>query len=459
MHSIWAVAVNTIRQAIRLKIAAVFIILLLILLPIMGFKMTGDGTLMGRVQAFVSYGMSLTVLLLSLLTIFAAIYSLTSDIKDKQVYTVLTKPIRRFQFILGKFLGIIVLDACLLLLFSGVVYGITIAMPKFIKASQEQLDQVHNEFYTARASLKPAEPDVTADVEKKYEQLKKSFEVPAGVDEDPVAKRNYKKELASRIKLRKQAAAVGEELDWEFKNVKPLDPNQNLFVRFKYDLSYTPYNLIVYGRWVVGDLRQLNEAGPVETPLYQLDRTDTPRTAHEFQVPCDAVAKDGYLGLAFLNVPLNPMIVIFPVGEGIEVLYKADTFTANFFRSILLVFFQLVFLAALAIFAGSFLSFPVAILLCLSIFTVANMSGFIGESFDFPTSKIAWIYNYTFKPLIGMLPEFDRYNVSKFLVPARLLSWSLLGWLGFSMVCLKSLPLVIASLIIFAYREIAKVIV
>jgi hypothetical protein len=459
MRSIWAVAINTIRQVIRLKIAAVFVILLLLLLPVMGFKMTGDGTLMGRIQAFVSYGMSLTVLLLSLLTIFAAVYVLTSDVRDKQVYTVLTKPIRRFQFVLGKLLGIILLDACLLTLFSVVVYSITITMPRFINADQEQLDEVHNEFYTARASLRPAEPEVAADVEKRYEQLKRNLEIPAGVDENPVARQNYKKELTSRIKLRKQAAAVGEELNWEFTNVKPLSPRQNLFVRFKYDVSHTPFDFQVYSRWVIGDLRQFQTAGPLNTPIYSLDRKDTPRTAHEFQVPADAVAQDGYLGLAFLNVPLNPMIVIFPLGEGIEVLYKADTFTANFFRAVLLVFFQLVFLAALAIFAGSFLSFPVAILLCLAIFTMANMSGFIGESFEFPTSKISWIYEYSLKPLIGMLPELDRYNVSKFVVPARLLSWELLGWLGFTTLFLRTLPLIILSLIIFAYREIAKVIV
>jgi hypothetical protein len=459
MRSIWAVAVNTVRQVVRLKIAAVFIILLLILLPVMGFKMTGDGTLMGRIQAFVSYGMSLTVLLLSLLTIFAAVYVLTSDVKDKQVYTVLTKPIRRFQFVLGKLLGIILLDACLLALFAVIVYSITVTMPRFINADQEQLDQVQNEFYTARASLTPAQPDVTAEVEQRYEQMKKNIEIPAGVDEDPVARQNYKKALTSRIKLRKQAAAVGEELDWEFTNVKPLDPNQNLFVRFKYDVSNTPFDMQVYSRWVVGDLRQLQTAGILDTPIYSLDRKDTPRTAHEFQVPADAVARDGFLGLAFLNVPLNQMIVIFPLGEGIEVLYKADTFTANFFRTVLLVFFQLVFLAALAVFAGSFLSFPVAILLCLAIFTMANMSGFIGESFEYPTSNIIWIYEYSLRPLINMLPELDRYNVSKFLVPARLLSWPLLAWLGFTTLCLRTLPLVILSLIIFAYREIAKVIV
>ena len=38
MHSIWAIATNTIKQAVRMKVAAVFLILLLILLPVMGFS-------------------------------------------------------------------------------------------------------------------------------------------------------------------------------------------------------------------------------------------------------------------------------------------------------------------------------------------------------------------------------------------------------------------------------------
>jgi hypothetical protein len=74
MRSIWAVAVNTVKQALRLKIVAVFIVLLLVLLPVMGLKMTGDGTLKGRMQAFVSYGLSLTTSL-ALLTIFTTAYA------------------------------------------------------------------------------------------------------------------------------------------------------------------------------------------------------------------------------------------------------------------------------------------------------------------------------------------------------------------------------------------------
>jgi hypothetical protein len=457
MRSIWAVAINTVKQALRLKIAAVFIVLLLVLLPVMGLKMTGDGTLKGRMQAFVSYGLSLTTLLLALLTIFTAAYTLTSDVKDKQVYTVLTKPIRRFQFILGKLFGVILLDAGLLTLFSVIIYSITILLPTLLHADNEQIAQVRNEFFTARASLAPVEPDISQELDQAYNKLKQAGEVPAGVDGNPVARRNYKNELARRIGLRKRAAMVGEELLWEFNNVKPQDPN--LFIRFKYDVAVNPQDLSIYSKWVVGDVRQLHLATPIETPLYSLERKDLIRTFREFTVPADAVAGDGYLALAFLNDPLNDTVVIFPFEDGLELLYKADTFTANFIRAALLIFVRLVFLAALAVFAGSFLSFPVAILLCLSIFTMANMSGYIGESYNVVGAGPGGLYSYCLKPLIMLLPEFDQVSPSKFLVPARLLSWSLLAWLGFTTVCLKALPLAIMSLLIFTYREIAKVIV
>jgi hypothetical protein len=459
MRRIWAVAVNTVKQALRLKIAAVFIVLLLVLLPVMGLKMTGDGTLKGHLQAFVSYSLSLTAFLLALLTIFTATYTLTSDVKDRQVYTVLTKPIRRFEFVLGKLLGVVVLDAGLLLLFSAIIYSITVLLPSFIKADEEQLAQVRNEFFTARASLRPEVPDISSELDGVYNKLKESGELPAGVDENPVARRNYRKELAGRIGLGKRAAAVGEELLWKFNNVRPEDPNQTLFVRFKYDVAVNPQDMQIYSRWVIGDVRQIQATGVLETPLYSTERKDLIRTFHELEVPADAVAADGYVALAFQNISLNDTVVIFPFEDGLELLYKADTFTANFIRSVLLVFVRLIFLAVLAVFAGSFLSFPVAILLCLAVFAMANMSGFISESFESLGANVSRVYYYSFKPLIGLLPQFDQPGASKYLVLSRLFSWSLLAKLGVSTLCLKALPLAVLSLIIFSYREIAKVIV
>ena len=211
MRRIWAVAINTIRQALRLKVAAIFILLLLILLPIMGFTATGDGTLKGRLQTFVSYGLSLTSLLLSLLTIVVSIYALTSDIDQRQIYTVVTKPVRRFQIVLGKLLGVVVLDVALLTLFAGIVYGVAVYMPRFFKASAQELAQARNEFYTARASLVPPQIDVEEEVNRIYLQKKDQLEeLWSGMTRQEILK-----ELTTLERMKKQAAAVGQWLDWE----------------------------------------------------------------------------------------------------------------------------------------------------------------------------------------------------------------------------------------------------
>jgi len=464
MRSIWAVATNTIKQALRMKIAAAFIILLLILLPVMGASMTGDGTLKGRLQTFVTYGLSLTSILLCLLTIVVSVYSLTSDIKQKQIYTVITKPIRRFQFLLGKLIGVVLLDGALLVLFSAIIYGITIYMPKFQNATEAKLVQVNNEFYTARASITPPEVDVSEEVNNKLKELDE-LERSGQLDLEQVFKglthEQIIAELTTRKKLEKRAVSVGRTLIWEFQNVKPLDPNESLFIKFKYDVSVTPADSQVYGQWFVGDYRQIKYGTETEVPIYRTPlRKYSVRTFHEIEVPADAVTEDGYLAVWFFNDPrYNNTVIIFPLEDGLEVLYKADTFSANFIRAVLLIFFRLIFLACLGVLASSFLSFPVAILFCLVIFFTATFGGFVLESFDSLSKNISSLYTYTIRPVIQLLPQFDKFNPTKFLVPARLLSWSLLAKAAGLMVCIKASLLLLIGLLIFSFKEIAKVIV
>jgi hypothetical protein len=454
MHSIWAVAINTVKQALRIKVAVVFTILLVVLLPVLGFTTTGDETLKGRLQTFVSYALSITSFLLCLLTIIISIYSVTSDIEQKQIYTVITKPIRRFQFIMGKLLGVIVLDVMLLALFSAIIYTITIYMPKFTKASPDELIKADNEFYTARASLTVPQEDVSKEVADRYAELKKRGELPTDMTREEVID-----QLTKQAQLAKRAAGVGHVLLWEFNNVKPLA--KSLFIRFKYDVSVTPPDSEVWGRWYVGDYQFFKYGTQSKTPIYDEVHKNSVRDFHEIEVSSEVVPEDGHLAVAFMNDPLNSnsmngITIIFPP-DGLEVLYKADSFTSNFIRAVLLVLCRLIFLACLGVLAASFLSFPVAILFCLVIFLTASFSGFVLESFSFLSANIGAVYSYSLKWLIQLLPQFDKFNPTKFLVPARLIQWSLLAKCALFMVCVKALLVMILSLIIFGYREIAKI--
>jgi len=440
-----------------MKVAAVFIVLLLVLLPVLGFTATGDGTLKGRLQTFVSYGLSLTSLLLSLLTIVISIYAITSDIEHRQIYTVVTKPIRRYQLLMGKVLGVIVLDVALLVVFAGIIYTVISVMPRFLDASAQELQEAGNEFYTARASLVPPELDVRKEVEELYRQLVKNEQLeiiyPNLTHEEIV------KELTNRKRLERRAVAVGQGIVWEFENVRPLDPNQSLFIRFKYDVSATPPDEQVYGDWRIGDFRPIRTGAPISTPIGRDLRKDAVRKFREIEVPATVVAKDGYLAVGYFNPPLNETVVIFPPEDGLEVLYKADTFTGNFIRAALLILCRLVFLACLGALAASFLSFPVAILFCLVIFLTGTTSGFVVESFDYMSENISRLYSYTLKGVILLLPQFDKYNPTAFLVPARLLTWGFLGRVAFFMVAVRASVLLIFALIIFRFRELAKIVV
>ena len=447
MHSIWAVATNTIKQALRLKIAAVFIVLLIVLLPVMGISMTGDGTLKGRLQTFVSYGLSLTNLLLCLLTIIITIYTLTSDIQQRQIFTVITKPIRRYQLLFGKLLGVVLLNTALLALFSVIIYTITIYTPKFSDADLDDLTQVKNEFFTARAALVPPEVDVTKEVLDIYERLEREGQLSPDVQRS-----NFIEDLTKRKQLEKRAAVVGQQLVWEFNNVKVVDRKEPLFVRFKYDVSMSPSDAVVYSRWEIGDSRQY----PADVDYFQRD--DPIRTFRELEFSADLIAEDGYLAIKFLNLPSNGTTVMFPP-DGLEVLYKADTFGANFIRVVLLILFRLIFLASLSLLASTFLSFPVAILLSLCVLVTAIFSGFCLESFDYLGENLSWVYSYTVRPIISLLPQFDKFSPSKYLVPGRLLSWPLLAKVAVLMICIKSFLLLLLALLIFRFREIAKIII
>jgi len=261
-------------------------------------------------------------------------------------------------------------------------------------------------------------------------------------------------QLTQQAQLSKRAAGVGQPLLWEFENVEPL--SDSMFIRFKYDVSVNPPDSQVWGRWLAGDYQYFKYGTQSKTPIYDEVHKHSVRDFHEIEIPADVVPEHGHLAVAFMNVPLNSVAIIFPP-DGLEVLYKADSFSSNFIRAVLLILFRLIFLACLGVLAASFLSFPVAILFCFVIFFTASFSGFVLESFTFLSKDVGAVYSYSIKWIIQLLPQFDKYNPTKFMVPARLISWSLLAKCAFFMVCIKAFLALIFSLIIFSYREIAKI--
>lgn len=452
MHSVWAVARNTIAQAVRMKIAVVIIVLLAIILPLMSVIVTGDGTLLGKLQTFVSYGLSLTAVLLSLLTMAVACFTLTSELKRKQIFLVVTKPIGRSQILLGKFLGVVLLDAVLLGIFSGIIYGLTLYMPIFAGAEKFETDKAGREFYIARASLTENinEEKIKKAAKQNYEKLMAAGQIPDGMSRTKVLS-----ELVGRERLKVKAVGPGGRKIWTFNDIDTSKVGKTIFVRYKYEVSSNPLDDSVFGLWAVGDYRQLQLGpGKQETPIYPIARKDIVRTITEFEVPANAITPDGFLGLVFEN-PLINRITVIP--QEVEVLIRAGSFTTNFVRVVLMIFCRLIFLAALGISVSTWVSFPVAMFICVSIFLVGTVNGFIVESVDSLGKNAQIVYSLVLKPIMWLLPRFDGdFNPVHFMVSARILGWVFLAKVAAIMVLAKSSLIFLCGMWIFSNRELAK---
>ncbi|HPD48231.1 MAG TPA: hypothetical protein P5279_15835 [Anaerohalosphaeraceae bacterium] len=446
MHSVWAVARNTIAQAVRMKVAALVIVLLLVLIPLMSVVLVGDETLHGKLQTFSSYSLSLMTMLLCILTIAVSTWTLSNDLRRKHLFLIVTKPITRWQIVLGKLCGILILDAVLLVLFSTIIYVLTLAIPYLDDAPPEEVKKAADEFFTARAgrTVEEDEEEIERRAWEAYQKLRDTDQIPPDMTQQRVLS-----ELRSHQRMLAKAVPVNTRKIWEFNNVRVRDPNETLFVRFKYDVAVTPIDDKVHGVWAVGDTRQLElAAGGWKTPLAQVVRSDVTRTMTEIEVPASVVAEDGFVGVIFFNSSMNDTTVFL---ENVELLYREGTFTGNFIKVVLLIALRLVFLAALGVFASTWLSFPVAFLLAVTIFMPAMIRGFIAESFE-SIGNIGIIL----KQILWLLPQFDgEANPTHYMVMGRLLRWGTLVVTGL-VVLIKAGALTAFGMWIFGSREIAK---
>jgi hypothetical protein len=100
-------------------------------------------------------------------------------------------------------------------------------------------------------------------------------------------------------------------------------------------------------------------------------------TFHEFRIEPNLLDKDGKLNIVFVNY--NDTALLFPLEDGLEVLYLEGSFGLNFVRGLGIIGCWLALLATIGLSAGSFLSFPVAAFVSLAILVVGLSSGTVKQ--------------------------------------------------------------------------------
>jgi ABC-type transport system involved in multi-copper enzyme maturation permease subunit len=139
----WVIARSTFGEAIRKRIGMyiLFTSLIFIVLSELFASLSMSGSLAsqtatsGSLEVQVIKSMAFGIIILGglILSIFLSFDLIPSDIEKKTVYTILSKPVRRWQYVLGKYLG-----TTLALLMNIGFMGVALMVLVFVKTGQLQ---------------------------------------------------------------------------------------------------------------------------------------------------------------------------------------------------------------------------------------------------------------------------------------------------------------------------------
>lgn len=495
MRNIWAVARVTIREALRQKAAIALLVVLGVLLPALGFLVGGDTTLPGRAQMFLDWGLRSSRLVLGFITIFVACGTMAWELKFKQAYITLVKPIPRWQFLVGKWVGVGLVN-CLILASVGLVIGgfawhfrgrpaiardgwhlrwkmeaVPLAgnTEQQRQNAQRDRDILLNEVLVARVSLKPIPPrkEIADEIDRVIEQEKDEGRMPSDMSEQV-----HRDELLEQ-KLRQYATVAPlAARDFKFQNLKGAK-RQGGWIQIRYCIEpgNAPPNEMMSYAWQIGVERK--------TDIRQYNRiNEAVRVVQTLRVPADTISDDGELTVRFINIdPVNPenafpASAIFAGEKGLEVLYPVGDFESNLLRAVLMILLQMLFLAALGLFAASFLTFPTACLMCLLVFFAGSGVSYLLESISWTMrdDSLMVAHNVTrvTRPLVlvflNVIPDFSVYAPSEALIDGRVVAWnwSIEPSLGRAFVdvgVVRTGLVLLAGCWVLKRREVAQVIV
>lgn len=425
--AVFGVARTLLDEAIRMKIALVFIVGVAILIAVFPFIINQDDFLKYRITSFLTWSLMATSALLSLMTIFLSIATITREQTKKQIFLTMTKPVHRGEYLLGKWLGITLLNLLLLSVACTGIYAFTKLLEAQPARDLEDRLAVESQVLVARNAVAPIAPNpgelgsmFNETLERLREDEPERYGQP-GSPTDDLAPED-RADIQQKVMLRWFSIPNQSIKTYRFTGLNDAKRyDQPLHLRFKPKLGgasldgYVFIGLRINGRYfrqpgLTTDEGYLKLA---EGNFHTLDID--PRVIHE----------DGSLDVEVYNpspAGIRQPVLSFNPKDGIEVLYRVGEFEGNLVRTAGIIWMKLMFLAMLGLAAGSYLGFPVATLVCLLIYFTAASNAYLAESLKyyaaFPNQalplwdKIMWLIGKT-GSLIG---EGKYYDVFKMII-------------------------------------------
>ena len=456
MQRLFAIAWLTWKAAFRFRLFLVIAVLLLAAVVGLPMVIKDDGTARGFTQILLTYTLSVITGLLGLSTLWLACGTLARDIEECQMHVVATKPIARWQIWLGKWLGIMSLNAALLALSGACVYSLLQWRATKLPAAEQTV--LREQVLVARGSAR--EQNYNAEIDAATERILQGRLKNSPVDKVDVPE--VRKQIREQVKADFQLAPPGYPHGWQIDLgfAKNFLRDQPLQLRVKFNSAQKSASGTFFAQWQVGDPNSAN--------LWRSEPMSlAPDTFHEFSIPPNLFDGKGVLTIFFLPNANNTSL-LFPLEDGMEVLYPQGGFTLNFVRGLGIIFCWMALLAALGLTAASFLTFPVAAFFSLAVLTIGLSGGTLAEAVESGTvmggngetgvmghSVVDAVLIPLFKGCLTVIKLVENFSPIDSLSSGRSISWSELGMAFGQIVLLPGGIIAVIGIMLFNRRELA----
>lgn len=401
-------------EAVRMKISLVFIVVLLVGLAALPNALDADQPLRYRVQSFMSFSTGLSFWTIAVLTLLFAAATVAFEQRDKTIWQTITKPVSAWKYILGKWLGVCALNAILLAVCASGIF-------LFVEYLRGQPALGEREAFTSYAG---GEGDLTEDrwvletqvlssrvtVVNEVPFTKNSPEFRAGVEQFIQARQDLDDQFGTtpgeRAKIaddlykdaitRYRSIEPGNREQYVFKGLgKARDSDELLLFRHRIDAGSNRPDEFYDVTFLFSDGSRLiqrmglgffHSSTVYPTAVYRVTDEDLARVRDDPEMERELRSIDGAVVLEVVNANIatgevNPDTITFPPG-GLEFSYRVGSYRLNFVRAMVVLWCKLAFLSILAIWAATFLSFPVACLVSFGALLAAEGSGFLRTSVE-----------------------------------------------------------------------------
>ncbi|HTI68752.1 MAG TPA: hypothetical protein VMF06_02215 [Candidatus Limnocylindria bacterium] len=345
LRGLLAIAFMTVKSAFRSRLVVAILFLLLLVVLVLPGVIKHDGSARGFTQILITYTLGTITILMGFTTLWLGCSAIARDIEEMQLFLVAAKPIPRWQIWLGKWLGIMAINAGMLAIAGAIVYGLVLARTG--ELSVRERARLKAEVLVARALATESTPDNSEDVERIVNEKMR---------EEGAAKRGrefVRKQVEEQMKAMQQVVRPSYLRRWVIE-LGPSAParlaGKPLFIRTKFfSAQGSAEGKSFMGRW---------EIGPPDGRRYQVENSLGAESFVEFQIPSETIAPDGKLTIDFQN--WNEVPLLFTLDEGMAVLYPEGSFFLNYVRGLCIILAWLGLLASIGLAGSSVFSFPVA---------------------------------------------------------------------------------------------------